>query len=331
MKKAIVYGTGNYYEQNKKKLPKDIEVVAYADSNSNNATSHNGKLFKGLPMLLPEEFETVTYDVVYICTDYAVGNRIFLRLISAGIGSDRILFLNRIHTSVDWEYTATDDRKGYLSTVGGITVRERYLTDFDIVNEVLIDNSYGFELSDAECVVIDIGMNVAIASLYFAKMSNVNKVYGFEAFPDTYEQAAANIALNPEGIKNKIVAQNFALSDENGKKTVAVSAEETGWRNIFSKDENKRQVEIECRDAGEIVKDIIDKHGEKIVLKIDTEGAEFPIFTALDRAGCFEKIDMIMMEYHGDSEKIISVLRKYGYKIFIQGRRTVCGLIHAVK
>lgn len=331
MKKTIIYGTGAYYEKNKEKLPKDIEIVAYADSNPNNVTSHNGNMFRGLPMLLPEEFETVIYDMVYICTDYAAGNMIFQRLSAAGIGSDRIFFLNRMEESVDWKYIATEDRKGYLSTIDGITIRERYLTDFDIVDEVLIDHAYGFEMPGFDCVVIDIGMNVAIASLYFAKMSIVKKVYGFEAFPDTYEQAIANIALNLPEIKNKIVAENFALSNENGKRTVAVSAEETGWRNIFSKDGSKRQVEIVCQDAGDAVKRIIEKHNEKIVLKIDTEGAEFPIFKALDRAGCFEKIDMIMMEYHGDSGELISVLKKYGYKIFMQGKRTVCGLIHAVK
>ncbi|MDE7331787.1 MAG: FkbM family methyltransferase [Lachnospiraceae bacterium] len=331
MKKAIIYGTGNYYAQNKEKLPKDLEIVAYADSNPNNATSHNGKLFKNLPMLLPEEFETVAYDVVYICTEYTAGNIIFQRLSVAGIGSDRIFFLNRIDGSVDWEYKTMEDRKGYLSTVDGITVQERYLTDFDIVVEVLINNSYGFSFTDEDYIVIDIGMNVAIASLYFAKQPNVKKVYGFEAFPDTYEQAVANIALNPPEIRDKIVAENFALSDENGKMMVAVSAEETGWRNIFSRDESKRQVGIVCRDAGEVVSDILNRHKEKIILKVDTEGAEFIIFEALERAGCFEKIDVIMMEYHGDSGKLIPVLKKYGYKFFIHGKRTVCGLIHAVK
>ena len=62
------------------KLPKDLEIAAYADSNPNNATSHHGELFRGLPMLLPEEFETVVYDVVYICTDYTAGNQIFQKL-----------------------------------------------------------------------------------------------------------------------------------------------------------------------------------------------------------------------------------------------------------
>ena len=159
----------------------------------------------------------------------------------------------------------------------------------------------------------------------------MKKVYGFEAFPDTYEQAAANIALNQPGIGDKIEAVNFALSNENGRKLVAVSAEETGWRNIFSKDKNRRQMEIVCRDAGEVVSGILNQHKEKIVLKVDTEGAEFPIFAALDRAGCFGKIDVIMMEYHGDSEKLLSILKKYGYRYFIQGKNMVCGLIHAIK
>lgn len=331
MKKAIIYGTGNYYEQNKGKLPRDIEIVAYADSNSNNVTSHNESMFRGLPVLLPEEFEKVVYDVVYICTDYAAGNVIFQGLSKAGISSERIFFLNRMDAAVDWEYTATEDGKGYLSTIDGVTIRERYLTDFDIVNEVFINRSYGFEFLDSDYVVIDMGMNVAIASLYFAKKFNIKRVYGFEAFPDTYKQALANIALNPQEMKDKIVAENFALSDKNEKKMVSVSAEETGWRNIFSEDESKRKVEMVCRDAGEVVKDILDKHNEKIVLKIDTEGAEFPIFKALDRVGCFERIDVIMMEYHGDSGKLISVLKKYDYKIFVQGKKIGIGLIHAVK
>lgn len=331
MRKAIIYGTGNYYEQNGNRLPKDLEIVAYADSNPNNATSRNGKLYKNLPMLLPEEIGTIEYDVIYVCADYTVGNRIFQNLITAGISSERIYFLNRIALPVEWEYTATQDNRGYKSTVDGITIFERYLTDFDIVNEVILNNAYSFELPDSECVVIDIGMNVAIASLYFAKMANVKRVYGFEAFPDTYEQALANIALNPDGIKAKITAKNFALSNENIIKKVAVSAEETGWRNIFSNDMSKRQTEIVCRDAGEVINEILNMHQEKVVLKVDTEGAEFAIFESLDRAGCFEKIEMIMMEYHGESKKLLSILKKYGYAVFMQGRKRGLGLIHAVK
>lgn len=331
MRKAIIYGTGNYYRQNRDKLPKDLAIVAYADSNPNNATSHSGNLFEGLPMLLPEELGTIEYDVIYICTEYAAGNRIFQKLIAAGVHSDRIWFLNRLDSSVKWEYIATEDKCGYISTIDGVTIREVHLTDFDIVDEVLLNNTYYFELLGEDCVVIDMGMNVAIASLYFAKMPNVKKVYGFEAFQDTYEQALANIALNSEEIKSKIIAENFAISNENGTKKVAVPKEETGWRNIFSNDAGKRQTELVCRDAGEVVNGILDLHQEKIVLKVDTEGAEFPIFASLDKAGCFEKIDAVMMEYHGNSDELLSVLKKYGYKIFLQGRKTEFGLIYAVK
>lgn len=331
MSKVIIYGIGNYYKQNKDKLPDTLDIIAYADSNPNNVTSHNGKLFQELPVLLPEEFGSISYDEVWICTDYMAGNQIFQRLLAAGIGSDCIFFLNRMDARADWKYMATEDGKGYLTTVNGITIRERYLSDFIFIDEVIINHSYGFEFADEEYAVIDIGMNVAIASLYFAKHPQVKKVYGFEAFPDTYEQAVSNIALNSPGIGDKIVAKNIALSNENKKQKVAVPIEETGYRNIFSRDESKRQVEIECRDAGEVVKDILERHKEKIVLKVDAEGSEFPIFETLNKAGCFEEIDVIMMEYHRDPEELLSILKKYGYKIFMQGQRAVCGLIYAVK
>lgn len=331
MRKAIIYGTGHYYKQNRSKLPKDLEIVAYADSYENNATSHNGHLYEGMPVLLPEEFKNVEYDIIFICTDYIIGNQIFQKLIEVGIPSDHIQFLNRIDAGTSWNYTATDDKRGYISTIDGITVCERYLTDFDIVYEVLCRHSYRFKLLEQDCVVIDMGMNVAIASLYFANMSNVKKVYSYEAFQDTYEQGRANIALNSDEIKSKIIAENIALSDENITKKVAVSSEQTGWRTIFSTDQSKRWTEIVCRDAGEIVKKVLDKHQEKIILKIDTEGAEFQIFDSLDRSKCFERIDVIMMEYHGDSTKLISILEKYSYKIFAQGKRVGMGMMYAVK
>ena len=55
--------------------------------------------------------------------------------------------------------------------------------------------------------------------------------------------------------------------DKEEIKLVAVSAEQTGWRNIFCNDNDKTRVEIQCIPAVNIVSGIIEKNlGRKIVM-----------------------------------------------------------------
>ena len=105
--KIIVYGIGEYYRNNKHKLPSGLEIVAYADSNPNCATSATGELFEGKEILAPAEFEKVDYDNIYICTSYGTGNRIFQNLRKNRIDIKKIKFLNRIGIfdgGLDWKY-----------------------------------------------------------------------------------------------------------------------------------------------------------------------------------------------------------------------------------
>ncbi len=331
MEKAVIYGRGGYYRQHRDKLPSDIEIIAYADSFVESATSATGKLFEGKPVLLPWELHKVDYDKVYICTDYAVGNRIFYTLIENDVAPDKILFLNRIVFPGSWEYVAAEDG-GVISSIDGIRIKERYITDFDIIVEIFVKGAYRAILPFSDYIVIDMGMNIGAASLYFAQKPEVSKVYGFEPFPDTYEQAIENFARNEQPIRDKIEAYNIALLDVEGAMRVAVPYEQTGWRNIFSQDKDKEQTEIVCREAGKVIGDILkENHGKNVVLKCDVEGSEFKIFESLEAASCFSRIDAVMMEVHGDSAPLTGMLRKHGYKLFLLGEASGIQMLYAVK
>ena len=279
MRRAVIYGIGEYYLNNKNKLPDDIEIIAYADSSEKKTTLYSGEVFNDLKVLSPDELSGVDFDVLFICTDYINGNRIYMRLKDTDIDMKKIRFLNRMNAIEDsWDYDIQDD-KSIISKIGNVKIRERFLTDFDIVTEIFVMNTYYFHIPADEIVVIDMGMNIGAASLYFANMRNVVSVYGFEPFPDTYQQAVDNFALNTNFIKNKIHPFNIAVTDKEEIKLVAVSAEQTGWRNIFCNDNDKTRVEIQCIPAVSIVSGVIEKNlGRKIVMKIDVEGAEFIIF-----------------------------------------------------
>ena len=254
-----------------------------------------------------------------------------MRLKDTDIDMKKIRFLNRMNAIEDsWDYDIQDD-KSIISKIGNVKIRERFLTDFDIVTEIFVMNTYYFHIPADEIVVIDMGMNIGAASLYFANMRNVVSVYGFEPFPDTYQQAVDNFALNTNFIKNKIHPFNIAVTDKEEIKLVAVSAEQTGWRNIFCNDNDKTRVEIQCIPAVSIVSGVIEKNlGRKIVMKIDVEGAEFIIFDNLAKTNLLESVDVILMEYHESPIVITDVLEQYGFKYAVTGKNRF-GILYAFK
>lgn len=332
MQKIIVYGTGEYYKKNKNKLPFDAEVVAYADSNCNNVTSSTGKLFDGKTILVPEEFGQTDYDYIYICTGFAAGNRIFQNLIRNGIDINKIRFLNRIDALTEqggWTYRTGDDQS-IISTIGNITIKEKYPTDFDIVVEVFVNNAYHVNLLLKNVVVIDVGMNIGAVSLYFAGKEWVDKVYGFEPFQDTFQQALENFALNDDSIKRKIHPVNAALSDKEGDIEVPVATENTGWRTILTKSTDMRKEKISCKTAADAIGEIIDENKDKkIILKVDTEGSEFAIFDSLKKTDLLQCIDAVLLEYHRNPKEITDLLSANNFKYFLTGQEI--GMIYAVK
>ena len=331
MEKTIIYGTGKYYEKNKNRLPRNIEIIAFADSDKNRATSTTGTLFEGKEMLTPEEIENREYDLIYICTDFSLAGTIFQYLKEYRIDLGKVRFLCRDHVVKEgWSYGAQDD-KSLISTIGNIRIKEKYITDSNILSEVFILNNYNVHVPEDDSVFIDVGMNVGIVTLYFARYQWVRKVYGFEPFPDTYQQAVDNFNLNDDAIRNKIHAKNIALSDKDEELEVSIGHEESGWRNIMCREEGKRHVKIITKRASvEIEKIVKENFGKQIILKIDTEGSEFAIFESLKGTDVLSKVNVIMMEYHRNPKQLNQVLSLYGFKYFVVGRSNF-GMIYAVK
>ncbi len=332
MQKTIIYGTGRYYQANRSRLPEDIEIIAFADSDKNKATTQSGVLFEEKEILTPTQLSQKEYDLLFICTDSYHGNRIFQQLKQYDIDLGKVRFLYRMGTTrEEWHYEPCDD-KSLISTIGSIKVREQYLTDSDIMAEVFIMNNYNVHLPEKESVLIDVGMNIGVVSLYFARYEWVSRVYGFEPFPDTYEQAVENFKRNDAVICNKIQPQNIALSDKDGTIEVPLGHEETGWRTIMgSVAVRDRRVRITSRKASAAIGEIANENrGKQIILKVDTEGSEFSIFESLSQTDVLSGIDVIMMEYHRNPEPITEILSAFGFKYFIVGRQSF-GMVYALR
>ncbi len=84
-----------------------------------------------------------------------------------------------------------------------------------VFDEVFKELVYGFKLN-GNCIVVDVGMNIGTAALYFATLPNVSRVYGFELVQSTFDLAAVNFKLNP-ALEEKITAINYGWGLHTGK------------------------------------------------------------------------------------------------------------------
>ena len=336
MEQIIIYGTGTYYEKYKDKLPKDMRIVAYMDSHKEFATSTTGQFRGGgdIPILLPSEWEKIEFDKIYICTDYSNGVQILLTLMEHIVPLEKIAFLNEKLAALNWGWEVAEDKRGVIVTSGDVRFRLQYITDFYVFREIFFENVYNIGIPYTDCIVIDIGMNIGLTTLFFAERFEVSKIYGFELFLDTYQQAIDNFARNRQEIQDKIIPHNIALYNEDKKMEIAISREESGLRDVFIGENKAKQCEITYRVAGKVIADILKReYGKKVVLKCDTEGAEYAVFDSLEEYGCWEGIDVILLEYHGSAYPLQAMLKKHGYKFFTIGASDITGLgmIYAVK
>lgn len=212
-----------------------------------------------------------------------------------------------------------------------------------ILEEIFVHEDYNFNVG-ADAVVIDIGMNIGFASLYFAAREDVKAVYGFEPFKPTFERAVLNFKIN-EKTARKIHPCSYGLGDSDKTLTIDYYAEKPGGmstvRSIHEirrhSRHNTRPETVQIKNAATEIKTIIERHrDQKIVLKCDTEGAEKEIFENLDAAGILKEIDVILLEYHFSYDiPLEGILKRNGFVYFKQKKCTTktgdLGVMQAVK
>ena len=204
-------------------------------------------------------------------------------------------------------------------TAAGITLLVRTWGDVDVMHEILVRELYHFDLGQP-CAVWDVGMNVGMASLYFAAMPEVTAVHGYELFRPTCEQARSNFALNPT-LAPKIKSYAYGLGattqaldlpyHEDLKGVVGLQGPLVSHPGI-----NLRREPVEVMPATEALARIRSSHPTlPVVLKMDCEGAEGEIFESLVVAGMMGDVALIMMEWHGTGMRLRleKLLRDHGF------------------
>jgi len=173
-----------------------------------------------------------------------------------------------------------------------------------VIEEIFIDQLYAFQ-AKGEFVVCDVGVNIGAASLFFASFENIEKVYGFEPFPDTMRLAEKNIEIN-DSLKSKIELFGFGLGWKDEIKEVPNPLEGFlgGTTSDFMIEQlpgklKRSSISVEIQDICKVLNIILKANPDKkLILKLDCEGAEYEIIESLDLNNLLQKISLCFIEYH---------------------------------
>lgn len=221
-------------------------------------------------------------------------------------------------------------------SVRGFKIRVRRLTTDELfVQNLLVGEEYtppGYEIREGD-TVIDVGGNIGTFSLLAARRASRGRVFTFEPIRENYDLLNGNLARNR--IRN-VTAQKMAILDKKGSVKIYLSAENTGRHSVLE----HRGSDADWFEEVETVSlaDVFDAHNIERChfLKMDCEGAEYPILYNLPRT-YFRRIDKIVMEYHtedrAEANRLVDFLQEVGYRIdaYVEFTGWDCGFIRAAR
>jgi FkbM family methyltransferase len=173
---------------------------------------------------------------------------------------------------------------------------------WDFIN-LALDDDYGLrEFTSPPRTVLDVGANCGLFSLLAAHYFPAARIHAYEPNPRVFTYASRNLAHLGVNVFSAGIGSR------------------SGWANLVDCSESIL-AQATPADDGEIrivsLAEAIERLGGGVdLLKLDCEGAEWDIFQAKD---AFQKVRIIRMEYHLDSEHETDELRaqtsKLGFRL----------------
>ncbi len=227
----------------------------------------------------------------------------------------------------------TKENGWYCVDKGRLHIEGSSFNTLITANEVLYKDEYFLQSQD-KYVMFDIGLNIAMTSLYKAEDDNIKKIYAFEPFKPTFDLAVKNLKHN-SSLSEKISIFNFGLGNQDKTLEINYNAERPGAmssvKNVFEDCSDVEKIEI--RKASDVLSPLFEQHKEKIFMKIDCEGAEKEIIPDLNSSGLLKKVSVIIMEWHfEDPSYLVSILKENGFVVFCNHVKfNELGMIRAVR
>ena len=210
----------------------------------------------------------------------------------------------------------------FILDIDNISYRIESQNNLNILHEIYIELIYSIDAPHKDVIVLDIGMNIGFATLFFASHTKIKRVYGFEPFTNTYTLATTNFKANPS-LSNKITANNFGIS--NYDQIIDVPVSEAGSVSSstdsdfikINKNSNTSNVQVSIKNISGVLNSIMNEHAScPVYLKIDCEGEEYKILNELSKTALLPKVSCLIIEWHfKGSEELNNYLLTNGFSL----------------
>lgn len=206
--------------------------------------------------------------------------------------------------------------------IGNLRLTPGNRDDFHVLHEVFARRLYEMR-DEREWFVVDVGMNVGYAALYYAGILGWETL-GYEPFPKTFALAARNIAHN--GLEARIDARCAGVAGANRRMEVDFNEASRSTNSLFGNLQPERKtvdtkVEVDVVDAAEVLAEALARaNGRPVLVKLDCEGAEYDIVDRLVEKSLLCCVDAYVIEIHSflpehDGERILASMVAHGYLV----------------
>lgn len=146
-------------------------------------------------------------------------------------------------------------------------------------------------------VILDIGANIGISSMYFAERFPRARIYAFEPVPENVALLSRNVVRRPQ-----VHVSPVALGGRNG--TIEMLSSDSprnfgGFSFYRQGSDPSRKIAVRMQDVNTALREL--GVGRVDLIKIDTEGSEYEILTAFDE-NMLRSVKWIMGELHGEKD-----------------------------
>ncbi|MGQ9604526.1 MAG: FkbM family methyltransferase [bacterium] len=182
-----------------------------------------------------------------------------------------------------------------------------------MIIETWVRKVYTREFGIAEDdIVVDIGANIGVFSIYASRLAKNGSVYAFEPWPASFALLRENVKLN--GAKN-IMLIDKAVCGHSGTGTLFLDEANIGGASLFRFGQSQIKVETIS------LEDFFKGTGISRIdfMKMDCEGAEYEILSSCDQQ-FLSRVEKIAMESHElDKERNTDYLKDFlevaGFKV----------------
>jgi FkbM family methyltransferase len=177
--------------------------------------------------------------------------------------------------------------------------------DFELLNEIFLQSAYLLHTElEQNPVIIDLGANIGVATIFFAMCWPNSEIHSVEPDPKNFRR----LFINTKSLNNIVCHQKLIWSHDK-KVPFYVNKHRGSSSSILKTSPKQHHINFQASTLSQFIHQI---SKDKIsLLKIDVEGAEEAIFSKFHE---FDKIKVIAGELHHDycdTKPLIDILKKH--------------------